>query len=360
MEYASPGCLLPTTWLELPLIKSTHLNADTRIFEFGLPENRNLALPTCACLLMLAPGREHAASLYTHDREGRLTANRLSATEQQLRAAAAGQKKPRPAASCSHDGANGADVAPTDAVRPYTPISPPEQAGSFSLLVKRYAQWGDVRGGPPDFDARFAHSFRPAGAVSNYLHELPTGAMVKFKHVAKNRKLQYPFAGVETITMVAVGAGIAPMIQALHRLLLTPGDTTKVVLLYGNRTVADILLREQLERWADEHPVRFKVVFCVGSRWNNVYMGAAAADGGSGPLVPEGWETLREDRRESGWVSKAVLARHAHPPSASTRVFVCGLPGVYEAMCGSRLEPGIARGSILHLLGYADESVVKF
>lgn len=31
-------------------------------------------------------------------------------------------------------------------------------------------------------------------------------------------KIQYPFLGVKTITMIAVGVGIAPMIQALHEL----------------------------------------------------------------------------------------------------------------------------------------------
>lgn len=31
-------------------------------------------------------------------------------------------------------------------------------------------------------------------------------------------KIQYPFVGVKSITMIAVGVGIAPMIQAFHEL----------------------------------------------------------------------------------------------------------------------------------------------
>ena len=41
------------------------------------------------------------------------------------------------------------------------------------------------------------------------------------------------------------------------------------------------------------------------------------------------------------------------------QVFVCGLPGVYDALCGPRGEP-LLPGSALHDLGYTDEMVVKF
>ena len=75
-------------------------------------------------------------------------------------------------------------------------------------MVKVYHQWGDPI---------HAHSYRPAGAVSNYINNLNVGDSVQFKHIAKNIKIQYPFTGVKTITMLAVGAGIAPMIQALHK-----------------------------------------------------------------------------------------------------------------------------------------------
>ena len=43
--------------------------------------------------------------------------------------------------------------------------------------------------------------------------------------------------------MLAVGVGIAPMLQALHSLLTTEGEATRLVLLYGNRSVKDILMR---------------------------------------------------------------------------------------------------------------------
>ena len=57
------------------------------------------------------------------------------------------------------------------------------------------------------------------------------------------------------------------VVQALHAMLANPDDKTRTVLLYGNRSVKDILCKELLDAWAAEHPERFKVVYMIGSRW---------------------------------------------------------------------------------------------
>ena len=89
----------------------------------------------------------------------------------------------------------GADGA--DAVRPYTPISDNSMLGQFELLVKRYE----------------------GGAASQYLHSLPLGSTVDFKHIKFNIKAQYPFEGKTTFTLLAAGTGVTPMYQALWKLL---------------------------------------------------------------------------------------------------------------------------------------------
>ena len=62
------------------------------------------------------------------------------------------------------------------------------------------------------------------------------------------------------VVMVAGGTGITPMLQALHAILGTPGDRTRVTLLYSNRAQSDILARATLEAWQAEHPRRLDVV----------------------------------------------------------------------------------------------------
>lgn len=199
------------------------------------------------------------------------------------------------------------------------------------------------------------------------------------KHIAVNVKLPYVnpvtgvrgFEGVDTVTMIAVGVGLAPMVQALHAMLVNAKDKTRVVFLYGSRSVKDVLLRETLDAWAEAHPDRFKVVYYVGSRWRveDVIMHYTDCPKNCGkpcsrrkvPL-PEGYETLaggKEGCRGIGWVDGEAISKHGFPPDPRTRVFVCGLPGVYEHLCGPRNTP-LKPGTTLHKLGYTDDMVVKF
>ena len=65
---------------------------------------------------------------------------------------------------------------------------------------------------------------------------------------------------------------------------------TEIVLLYGNRTTADILLKEQLQGWAREHS-RFRFIPVIGSRWStNVRVNKKA------PALPEGFTELAHPR----------------------------------------------------------------
>jgi hypothetical protein len=59
-------------------------------------------------------------------------------------------------------------------------------------------------------------------------------------------------------------------------------------------------------------------------------------------------------------VDEAVLRDYAFPPSSDSVVLVCGLPGVYDKLCGPRTEKGLAPESYLAKLGYDERRVVKF
>jgi len=59
-------------------------------------------------------------------------------------------------------------------------------------------------------------------------------------------------------------------------------------------------------------------------------------------------------------VDEAVLRTHAFPPSPDSLVFVCGLPGVYDKLCGPRTVKELAPGSYLAKLGYDSKQVIKF
>ena len=205
-----------------------------------------------------------------------------------------------------------------DAIKPYNPISSNSQLGAFELLIKVYQ----------------------GGTVSRWAGALKPGDMVGFKQTKPTVKpFQYPFPGVEKITMLAGGTGIAPMIQALHALLETPGDTRIVRLLYGNKSPDDVMLRARLDALAAAHADRLEVTYIVGEDEDD-----------QRAVHNDGWGS------ETGWIDEEKVARLAFPPGAGVRVWVCGVDAMYDALAGSRLKP-LAEGSVLQRLGYTDEMV---
>ena len=133
--------------------------------------------------------------------------------------------------------------------------------------------------------------------------------------------------------MLGGGTGITPLFQALQ-LLLRKNDTTEVRLLYGNRTEQDILLRTELQGYADS---------CSRFTYIEV-LSRAGAD----------WEG------ERGRIDEAMIKKHCFPPANDTSVFVCGPPAMYECCCGSRNEKEMKEGTALHTLGYTTDMVFKF
>lgn len=137
---SSVNCSIPSEWTSLELLSIDVYNHDTSIFTFQLPIGRGikyLNLPAGGFLLVLGP-------------------------------------------NCDHDGGH--------AIRPYTSISDDyydnrdKVTGSFKVLCKRYNQWGVKESIQTNFlFTRTNHSYRPPGALSNYIHRLNVGDHLQFK-----------------------------------------------------------------------------------------------------------------------------------------------------------------------------------
>jgi cytochrome-b5 reductase len=200
-----------------------------------------------------------------------------------------------------------------DIVRPYTPISTNSQLGSFELMVKIY----------------------PDGKLSQEMNNLQTGDTLDFKHIPFNVKIQYPF-NKRRIAMIVGGTGITPMIQALHAILDTDSDTTKVDLIYGSKSQDDILGRQQIDEWAAKSNGQLDVHHILSDE-------PAESD----------WTGQR------GYVDEKVLkALLPLPEDDSGMIFVCGPPAMYENICGDRTEENVT--GILEGMGFSAEHVFKF
>jgi len=297
LQYAAdpPHCYFPTQFVSVPVIASRHTTHDSKIVTFGLPEGMSLDLPVSSAIVM---------KVLEDEQDGNDS----------------GKKK-------------------RDVMRPYNPISNSRREGSFDILVKIY----------------------PGGKAGTYVGQLKAGDAVSFKQTKPNvKKFRYPFFDSSndddarnTITMIAGGTGVAPMLQALYPLLETPGDRTRVRLLYGNKSAEDILLRPELDELARRYPDRLRIHYVIGDTAEHT--GGTECAGGAEVCGTE------SDEYEYGWIDEEKIRRLGFPPAdpgqdGSSAVWICGVDAMYNSLAGSRLKR-ITQESTLYRLGYRDDAV---
>ncbi|KAI9841832.1 MAG: NADH-cytochrome b5 reductase [Thelocarpon superellum] len=199
-------------------------------------------------------------------------------------------------------------------IRPYTPVSDEDEAGFLDLLVKRY----------------------PNGPMSEHLHDMKPDQRLEFKGPIP----KYPWEANkhEHIALIAGGTGITPMYQLCRAIFKNPNDKTNVTLVFGNISEEDILLKHEFEELENMYPQRFRAFYVLDS-------------------PPEKW--MQGKGRIDKNLLKTVLPE---PKSGNVKIFVCGPPGLYKAISGTKTSPkdqGELSG-ILKELGYSEEQVYKF
>ncbi|KAF9152189.1 NADH-cytochrome b5 reductase [Linnemannia schmuckeri] len=199
-------------------------------------------------------------------------------------------------------------------IRPYTPTSDADQTGSFDFVIKRY------EGGP----------------MSSHIHDLKPGDTLSVKGPIS----KHPFKTnqFETVSLIAGGAGITPMIQIISGLLKDKADKTKIHLIFGNVTPEDIILKDELDAYAKTYPDRFKVTYVVDK----------AVDGWKGP---------------TGYITADLIKKYIpEVATGNTKVFVCGPPLMMKSVCGVK-GPNFTQGEVdgaLKELGLDSDHVFKF
>jgi ferredoxin-NADP reductase len=108
---------------------------------------------------------------------------------------------------------------------------------------------------PPGEDLELAVTRVADGPMSTALHAMPPGERAEIFGPAGVFRMRGERE--RPALFVATGSGLAPLRAMLARDLAEPGGGARV-LLFGVRTEADILWKEELEAWAREHP-RFRL-----------------------------------------------------------------------------------------------------
>ncbi|EHA8587600.1 putative sulfite oxidase [Cocos nucifera] len=167
--------------------------------------------------------------------------------------------------------------------------------------------------------------FPNGGLMSQHLESLPMGSILDVKgplgHIEYSGRGSFLINGkprfARRLAMIAGGTGITPVYQVIQAVLRDqPEDRTEMHLVYANRTEDDILLRDELDGWAREHPDQLKVWYVVGEVKRN-----------------EQW------RYSTGFVTESILREHI-PLGASddTLALACGPPPMIQFAVLPNLE----------------------
>ncbi|KAF3034389.1 hypothetical protein E8E12_002902 [Didymella heteroderae] len=124
--------------------------------------------------------------------------------------------------------------------RSYTPTSSNKDAGRLELTIKIYE----------------------GGKLTPYLSNLSIGDKVEIR--GPKGEMKYHKNLVKELGMIAGGTGITPMFQIIRRICEDPRDGTKTTLLYANKTEVDILLKEELDKFAEKYD-QFKVQYVLSN-----------------------------------------------------------------------------------------------
>lgn len=185
--------------------------------------------------------------------------------------------------------------------RPYSISSSPKESleGKYCLTIKR------VHG----------------GLVTNYvLDNWKVGDQVELSAPLGTFKYE-PLRDAETVVGLAGGSGITPFLS-LAKAIADGDEDANLVLLYGCRTKADILFKDELDAIAASCD-KVKVVYALSEE------------------VVDGYE--------SGHLTADLIKKYA-PTDAPYSVFMCGPQGLYEFADKQIATLGISRKYVRHEL----------
>lgn len=208
-----------------------------------------------------------------------------------------------------------ADVEGELIVRAYTPVSSDDNHGFVDLLIKVYKK-------------NVHPKFPNGGKMSQYVDSLKIGDQIAFR--GPTGKLKYLGNGkfsikklqkdppkqlnATKVNLIAGGTGITPMLQLIRDVLSRPEEEhIKPALLFANQSENDILLRNELDQLAEEHPEQLKVWYTVDQ-------------------ASDTWKF------STGFVKSDMIKEHLHAPDADTITLMCGPPPMINYACVPNLE----------------------
>jgi anaerobic sulfite reductase subunit B len=123
--------------------------------------------------------------------------------------------------------------------------------GQFTMLYAWGAGEVPISVSGVETGGRLVQTIRDVGAVTHKLCGLGPGARVGVRGPLGHGWPVEALTGADVV-VVAGGLGLAPLRPAVRALLSQRDRYGRLVLLYGARTPADLLYRDEIDRWTEE------------------------------------------------------------------------------------------------------------
>ncbi|XP_015789084.1 NADH-cytochrome b5 reductase 2 [Tetranychus urticae] len=199
-------------------------------------------------------------------------------------------------------------------IRPYSPVTNDETKGYFDLVIKIYF-------------ANKNPKFPNGGKMTQYLDSMKIGDKIDIRgpegrliytsngdFLIKKKKTDPPVKHhYKKLGMIAGGTGLTPLLAVLREIASNPDDKTRVSFLFANQTSDDILLRDELDKIAANHPDQIKVWYTLSK-------------------PEEGWKF------SIGRVDENMIKDYLFPPADDTLIMMCGPPAMIRETCQPLLD----------------------
>ena len=166
----------------------------------------------------------------------------------------------------------------------------------------------------------FDITVRSTGAVTRAMHDLEVGAQLGVRGPLGNG---FPFEEVKgrDILFIGGGLGLPPLRPLIHQVLAARDDFGRVTILYGARSPADLVYKDEVQSWRGRDDVTCEVTVDVRS---------------------DGWEG------KVGVVGSLLPQVEIDP--ARTVAFLCGPPIMIRFVLRDLLDIGIGEDAIITTL----------
>lgn len=147
--------------------------------------------------------------------------------------------------------------------------------------------------------------------MSQHLHSLHAGSSLEVRGPVG--RFKYEKNSFNRIGLIAGGTGLTPCLQIVRCILEGPegeGDNTSFVLFFQNRSLQDILLKQEVDGLVTKFPNRFQVVYFLSNSES----------------TPD-WGQTEHERK--GYIDKSSLTEFM-APTVCPLVCLCGPSGFNE------------------------------